>query len=99
MKKISAHSEAYTEICTSKAGEAWSEGFVPCDSYAMAAAIDENFVTDFLHCPVSVELSGTLTRGMMVLDLRETLRKNHKVYVVTKCDTEKLKYLLIEALK
>ncbi|KAM5180638.1 nucleoside hydrolase-like [Mantella aurantiaca] len=99
MRKISAHSEAYTERCTGKAGEVWTEGFVSCDSYAMAAAIDESFVTDFIHCAVSVELSGTLTRGMMVLDLLETLHKNHKVFIMTKCDTEKLKCLLMEALK
>lgn len=99
MRKISAHSEKYTERCTGKAGEAWTEGFVPCDSYAMAAAIDESFVTSVIHCAVSVELSGALTRGMMVLDLRETLQKKHKAFILTKCDTEKLKSLLMEALK
>ncbi|XP_072268036.1 inosine-uridine preferring nucleoside hydrolase-like [Pyxicephalus adspersus] len=99
MRKISAHSDAYTERCTGKSGQVWTEGFVPCDSYAMAAAIDESFVTDFIHCAVSVELNGTLTRGMMILDLQETLKKKHKVFIMTKCDTEKLKCLLKEALK
>ncbi|XP_018418659.1 PREDICTED: inosine-uridine preferring nucleoside hydrolase-like [Nanorana parkeri] len=99
MRKIAARSEEYTKKCTGEEGQAWTKGFVPCDSYAMAAAIDESFVTDVIHCAVSVELSGTLTRGMMVLDLLQTLHKSHKVYIITKCDTEKLKFLLMEALK
>eukprot|EP00079_Xenopus_tropicalis_P033043 XP_017946814.1 PREDICTED: novel protein containing an Inosine-uridine preferring nucleoside hydrolase domain isoform X1 [Xenopus tropicalis] len=99
MRKISAHSAKYTEECNSNPGEVWTAGFVSCDSYAMAAAIDESFVTGSIHCGISVELNGALTRGMMVLDTTDKLKKKNKVFVLTKCDLEKLKCLMMAALK
>lgn len=99
MKKISAHSEKFTKSCAEEKGEEWTKGFVSCDSYAMAAAIDDTFVTNVINCAVGVELSGTLTRGMMVLDRLDLLPRKHKVFVMTKCDIEKLKFLLMEAIK
>ncbi|XP_063809256.1 nucleoside hydrolase-like [Pseudophryne corroboree] len=99
MKKITAHSEQYAEICSDNSNEIWTKGFVSCDSYAMAAAIDDNFVTNVIHCVVGVELSGTMTRGMMVLDTLGKLQRKQKAFVMTKCDTEKLKYLLMKALQ
>ncbi|KAG8452181.1 hypothetical protein GDO86_004102 [Hymenochirus boettgeri] len=99
MRKISAHSAAFTKDRTSKPGELWTSGFVSCDSYAMAAAVDENFVTGSINCGVSLELSGALTRGMMVLDTTDKLQKKHKAFVLTKCDMEKFKYLMMAALK
>ncbi|KAM9320456.1 inosine-uridine preferring nucleoside hydrolase-like [Gastrophryne carolinensis] len=99
MRSITAHSHKYTESCSEKVGEEWAKGFVSCDSYAVAAAIDESFITSSYHCPVSVELTGTLTRGMMVLDPMGHLQKNHKAFVMTKCDRDKLKHLLMKALK
>lgn len=74
-------------------------GFVPCDSYAMAAAIDDSFVTAYQEVALSVELTGTYTRGMMVLDTLELLNKEHKAFVMKKVDLEKLKALLMAALK
>ncbi|CAJ0917616.1 unnamed protein product [Ranitomeya imitator] len=79
--------------------EDWSKGFLTCDSYAMAAAVDDTFVTDAINCVVGVELNGTLTRGMMVLDTLGKLQRKHKVCVMTKCDRDKLKFLLMEALR
>ncbi|OCT95319.1 inosine-uridine preferring nucleoside hydrolase [Xenopus laevis] len=99
MRKISAHSMKYTEECNSDPGMDWTMGFVSCDSYAMAAAIDESFVTGSIHCGVSVELSGTLTRGMMVLDTTDKLKKKNKAFVLTKCDLERFKCLMMAALK
>ncbi|KAG8586532.1 hypothetical protein GDO81_005407 [Engystomops pustulosus] len=98
MRRITSHSVQYTKSCAEEK-EAWAKGFVTCDSYAVAAAIDDKFVTDSISCAVGVELSGTLTRGMMVLDTLGMLERKHKVFVMTKCDTEKLKFLLMEALR
>ncbi|XP_040281164.1 pyrimidine-specific ribonucleoside hydrolase RihA-like isoform X2 [Bufo bufo] len=98
MRKISAHSEKFTKTSAEEKAD-WTKGFVSCDSYAMAAAIDDKFVTDAITCAVGVELSGTLTRGMMVLDTLGMLQRKHKVFVMTKCDTEKFKILLMEALQ
>ncbi|XP_053563684.1 inosine-uridine preferring nucleoside hydrolase [Bombina bombina] len=98
MRKISAHSAKYTERCNDKPGHMWTAGFVSCDSYAVAAAIDESFVTEAIECGVSVELSGTLTRGMMVLDPTGKLQKKRKAFVMNKCDLEKFQGLMMLAL-
>ncbi|MEE6470488.1 hypothetical protein FKM82_008983 [Ascaphus truei] len=99
MRKISAYSEEFIKRCSNNPGEISTTGFVSCDSYAMAAAIDESFVTDAIKCGVHVELNGTLTRGMMVLDVTEKLQKKQKAVVMNKCDLEKFKCLLMAALK
>ncbi|XP_014343821.1 pyrimidine-specific ribonucleoside hydrolase RihA [Latimeria chalumnae] len=97
IKKICGHGMKYFQ---SEYGAAVlnGSGFLPCDSYAMAAAIDESFVTDYIECGVSVELNGKLTRGMMVLDPINFLQKK-KVFVMDTCNVEKLKTLLMAALK
>ncbi|XP_025063004.1 inosine-uridine preferring nucleoside hydrolase-like [Alligator sinensis] len=96
MKKI----HAYTlKLVQSKNPDFLSPGFVSCDSYAMAAAIDESFVTEAIETAVSVELNGSLTRGMMVLDMKDHLKKKSKAFVMNKCDLEKFKAFLVAALK
>ncbi|KAJ8253507.1 hypothetical protein GJAV_G00213920 [Gymnothorax javanicus] len=75
------------------------DGFVSCDSYAMAAAIDDSFMTAYQEVPVSVELTGTYTRGMMVLDTQELLKKKHKAFIMKEVDLERFKALLMAALK
>uniref|UniRef100_A0A8C0ILT0 Inosine/uridine-preferring nucleoside hydrolase domain-containing protein n=1 Tax=Chelonoidis abingdonii TaxID=106734 RepID=A0A8C0ILT0_CHEAB len=70
MKKISEHSIKFTDLKRENTSNIlWTSGFVSCDSYAMAAAIDESFVTEAIETAVSVELNGSLTRGMMVMDM------------------------------
>ncbi|XP_042315758.1 inosine-uridine preferring nucleoside hydrolase-like [Sceloporus undulatus] len=90
MKKIYAHSIAKCEH---------ESHFITCDSYAMAAAIDENFVTEVTPVGVTVELRGSLTRGMMVVDWSDKLKKENKVFIMRKCDLMKLETLLMAALK
>lgn len=100
MKKIFAHTIKYIDSLRKKSvNHLEASGFVSCDSYAMAAAIDENFITESIKAPLSVELNGSLTRGMMVVDMTGHLEKENKAFVISKCDLEKFKALLIAALE
>uniref|UniRef100_A0A8D0KNK3 Inosine/uridine-preferring nucleoside hydrolase domain-containing protein n=1 Tax=Salvator merianae TaxID=96440 RepID=A0A8D0KNK3_SALMN len=100
MKKISAHSLEFSQtLGRDLIGEEWRSGFVSCDSYAMAAATDENFITEVKVVGVSVELQGSLTRGMMVVDWTDKLKKANKTFVMTNCDVGKLQALMMAALK
>lgn len=74
-------------------------GFISCDSYAMAAAVDDSFVTESDQYPVSVELTGTHTRGMMVVSTGCFMKKNHKAFIMKKVDMEKFKRMMMDALK
>ncbi|XP_028292836.1 inosine-uridine preferring nucleoside hydrolase [Gouania willdenowi] len=74
-------------------------GFISCDSYAMAAAIDDGFIVKSDCYPVSVELAGTHTRGMMVMDTVGFLKKTHKAFIMRKVDMEMFKQMMMAALK
>ncbi|KAM9173608.1 LOW QUALITY PROTEIN: inosine-uridine preferring nucleoside hydrolase-like [Pangshura tecta] len=89
MEKISEHSIKFTDPKHENTSNIWISGFVSCDSYAMAAAIDESFVTGAIETAVSVELNGSLTRGMMVMDMDGRLKKKNKAFDINKCDLEK----------
>ncbi|XP_069747984.1 nucleoside hydrolase-like isoform X2 [Narcine bancroftii] len=99
MKKISAVCEKSAKSRQSKGELYFEPGFVSCDSYAMATAIDESVVTEHIKRGVSVELQGSLTRGMMVLDALNLLKNQNQAFIATKCDMEKFKHLLMSALK
>ncbi|XP_075706429.1 uncharacterized protein LOC142740892 isoform X2 [Rhinoderma darwinii] len=72
--------------------------FVPYDSYAMAAAIEENIITEYVKCAVSVELHGRYARGMLVLDTDDKWKKEHKVFLMKKCNLDNFKNRLWNAL-
>ncbi|XP_031150125.1 inosine-uridine preferring nucleoside hydrolase isoform X2 [Sander lucioperca] len=74
-------------------------GFISCDSYAMAAAVDDSFITESDHYPVSVELTGTHTRGMMIVDTVGFLKNARKAFIMKKVDMEKFKQMMMAALK
>ncbi len=74
-------------------------GFISCDSYAMAAAVDDSFITESDHYPVSVELTGTHTRGMMVVDTVGFMKKTHKACIMKKVDMAKFAQMMMAALK
>ncbi|XP_050975046.1 inosine-uridine preferring nucleoside hydrolase [Labeo rohita] len=76
-----------------------TQGFISCDSYAMAAAIDETYIIETDHKAVTVELAGNFCRGMMVVDHLEILKKTHKAHILKKVDLEKFKTLMMNALK
>ncbi|XP_034407553.1 inosine-uridine preferring nucleoside hydrolase-like [Cyclopterus lumpus] len=75
------------------------KGFNSCDTYAVAAAIDDTFITESDEVAVSVELEGTYTRGMMVLDYMGLLQKKHKAFVMKQVDLEKFKQMFMNSLK
>lgn len=99
MKRIFQHS---IESCYSERIEkelVAGQGFISCDSYAMAAAIDDTFIIESDLKAVTVELTGTHSRGMMIVDHLEILQKTHKAYIMKKVDMEKFKQLMMNALK
>ncbi|MBN3310026.1 IUNH hydrolase, partial [Amia calva] len=99
MKKIFCYSMEMAKQPRFQKEMVGGDGFISCDSYAMAAAIDSSVITELEEWPVSVELSGKLTRGMMVLDKLGLLQKEHKAFIIKKCDLEKFKSMMMTALK
>ncbi|XP_067888893.1 nucleoside hydrolase-like [Heterodontus francisci] len=99
MKKITAHTEKFSKGMQGSRELYFGPGFVSCDSFAMAAAIDESVVTEYIRYGVSVELQGSLTRGMMIVDTLNLLQKQNQAFIMIKCDIEKIKQLMMSALK
>ncbi|XP_039984196.1 inosine-uridine preferring nucleoside hydrolase [Xiphias gladius] len=100
MKMITSKCWAYSkEAMMTKRDVYFGAGFVSYDAYAMAACIDSSVVTECIECPVRVELQGSITRGMMALDRTDKLKKNHNVFVMSKCDVAKFSQLLMESLR
>ncbi|XP_068929079.1 inosine-uridine preferring nucleoside hydrolase-like isoform X2 [Petaurus breviceps papuanus] len=100
LKEINAYTVAYLKKNVQKSTTMfWTPGYMPCDCFAIAAALDEAFITKAIVCAVSVELAGFYTRGMMVLDIDDNLQKTNKVSIIMECDAEKFKALLIDSLK
>lgn len=100
MKMITSKCWAYSkDTMKNKRDLYFGPGFVSYDAYAMAACIDGSLVTERIECPVRVELQGLISRGMMVVDRRNDLKKKHNVFVLTKCDVAKFAELLLKSLK
>ncbi|KAM6962838.1 inosine-uridine preferring nucleoside hydrolase [Aplochiton taeniatus] len=100
MKVITSKSWAYSkEAMKTKRDVYFGPGFVSYDSYAMAACIDSSVVTESIWCAVRVELQGALCRGMLALDQTNKLKKNHKVFVLSKCELTKFSRLLMTSLR
>ncbi|XP_078259054.1 nucleoside hydrolase-like [Rhinoraja longicauda] len=95
-KKVAAQTADSSQESQSSKGMQSASGFVSYDSYAMSAAIDDSLVTERAQYGVSVELHGSLTRGMMVVDTLDILKLQHKATVFLECDMEKLKQLMIK---
>ncbi|MEQ2212204.1 hypothetical protein XENOCAPTIV_027466, partial [Xenoophorus captivus] len=100
MKMVTSQCWAYSkEAMKNKRDVYFGPGFVSYDSYAMAACIDGSIVLESIECPVRVELQGSMTRGMLVLDRTSSLKKSHTVSVMSKCDVAKFGQLLMESLR
>ncbi|KAG8004511.1 Inosine-uridine preferring nucleoside hydrolase [Nibea albiflora] len=99
MDKISQHTRKMVQTERYQKELVAGPGFNSCDTYALAAAIDDTLVTESEEVAVTVELEGTYTRGMMVLDYMDLLKKAHKVTILKKVDLERFKQMLMDALK
>ncbi|XP_034007277.1 inosine-uridine preferring nucleoside hydrolase-like [Trematomus bernacchii] len=99
MEEIYAHTRKMVQTERYQKELMSGPGFNTCDCYAMAAAIDDTLLTESDEVAVTVELEGTHTRGMMVLDYMDLLKKKHKVFIMKKVNEEKFKRLLMNALK
>ncbi|XP_042619337.1 probable uridine nucleosidase 1 [Cyprinus carpio] len=99
MKQIFKHSmeSCYSERIEKELVD--GQGFISCDSYAMAAAIDDKYVIETEHKAVTVELAGNCCRGMMVVDHLDILKKTHKAHILKEVDLERFKELMMNALK
>lgn len=74
-------------------------GFVSCDAYAAAVAVDDSVLTEYDRYPVSVEVTGTHTRGMMVVDTVGFLKKGHEVFIMKKVDIKRFEEMMMAALR
>ncbi|XP_071758240.1 inosine-uridine preferring nucleoside hydrolase-like [Centroberyx gerrardi] len=99
MERIFSHTMKMVQTARYQKELVSGAGFTSCDTYAMAAAIDDTFVTESEQVAVTVELEGTYTRGMMVLDHLELLKKQHKAIIMKTVDLEKFKKMLMDSLK
>lgn len=60
----------------------------------------KSFTSNFIcQVAVTVELAGNHTRGMMVLDYMELLKKKHKVVIMKKFDLDMFKQMLMDSMK
>ncbi|KAM9835894.1 inosine-uridine preferring nucleoside hydrolase-like isoform 1-T2 [Aulostomus maculatus] len=98
MKKISLLSMTKAQSADYQKETIAGTGFNACGTYALAAAINNELITESEQVAVSVELEGTHTRGMMVLDYMDTLKKKHKAVIMKKVDLEKFKEMLTNSL-
>ncbi|KAI5109354.1 hypothetical protein C0J45_0751 [Silurus meridionalis] len=76
----------------------FGSGFVPYDSFAVAACVDDSLITESIKCGVRVEIQGELGRGMMALDFTGKM-KNHQVFVMKTCNLDKFKSMLMGSLQ
>jgi len=79
----------------------WGDNWILCDQLAMVAAIEKEAVIQSSEHVVSVELSGSLTRGMMVVDQRvDTLQDTEvrrNVRIIERLDIQLLQHSLLRA--
>jgi len=78
----------------------WGNNWILCDQLAMVAALNSKSVVVSRDVVASVELQGSFTRGMMVLDQRVETRKattKKNVTVIEKLDTSILMDYLLKA--
>lgn len=71
-------------------------GYKSCDGYAMAMAIDNTVCTETKNVYATVELSGALTRGQMVVDWLGILKKDTNISLTLGLDLKKIEKLFLK---
>lgn len=72
--------------------------YISCDLLTMAVCVDRTVVMETVDKYVTVELTGSITRGEMIVDWRDRLQKNPNVCVVLSYDINKVQVLFTQAL-
>jgi len=75
----------------------WGDHWILCDQLAMVAALFPESILKKSSHHAQVELSGAVTRGMMVLDQRPIRAKPNNVFIIEELDLEILKKSLYDA--
>lgn len=65
----------------------------PCDAFVSAMFLKPEIILRSKRCHATVELSGNLTRGQVVIDHLNTYQEN--IIIVTQVDVEKCKQLFL----
>ncbi|XP_076579983.1 inosine-uridine preferring nucleoside hydrolase-like [Chaetodon auriga] len=99
MECISRHTRKTAQSADYQGEQTEGAGFNPCDAFALAAAIEDSLVIESEEVAATVELEGTHTRGMMVLDYMKLLKKEHKVTIMKKVDLELFKKMMMASLQ
>ena len=81
------------EIDVHAAKKSGRKGYRTYDGCAMATVIDPSIVTEEEKSYATVELSGQLTRGQMVVDWSGMLRKDQNVSLIMGLDMTKTQQL------
>ncbi|XP_078000661.1 inosine-uridine preferring nucleoside hydrolase-like [Glandiceps talaboti] len=94
MKKICQFGMKYYETERAQNEVDCTNGWVACDPVAMAVAIDKQVVTKMKQHYATVELTGEYSRGMMVVDWCDLLKKTKTVNIVTDIDVKLLQKMM-----
>ena len=78
-----------------KARASGRQGYKSCDGYAMASVIDRSVVKSSQSVYATVELHGQLTRGQMIVDWYNVMKKPSNVTVVKELDMKKIEDLFM----
>ena len=68
--------------------------YIPCDEIAMAAAIDNAIVEKSQDVYATVEMDGTHSRGLMIIDWTGMMKRNKNIRVVQALNLSRYKELL-----
>ncbi|XP_031573606.1 inosine-uridine preferring nucleoside hydrolase-like [Actinia tenebrosa] len=82
-----------TKIADYEAGGPW----LTCDPFAVAVALCPDIVLEDKMVHATIELSGKVTKGMMVIDWRGKLEKKHNVRLIEKVNLDRFKALLLRS--